>query len=469
MAAPMSDPYYELLKRKKVSFAPRGLKHVPALNGALFPHQLATTEFALTAGCAAAFLDTGLGKALISLEWARVICETTNKSVLILAPLAVGPQHQREAEKFGIDAKYIREPSQIDGVGIWITNYERVHKFDVRQFAGVVLDESSLIKSFTGATTRQLMETFANTPYRLACTATPAPNDHMELGQHCQFLGAMDSNEMLARWFIADQANMGKYRLKKAAVNPFWDWVASWARCISKPSDIGFDDGGFILPELVMHQHIVRSDVSIDAGEEKGGQGRMFRIPEMSATSIHKEKRLSIDMRADAIAEAVAAEPNEPWVLWCDTDYEADALMSRIGDAVEVRGSMKAEMKEERIVAFSEGKVGKIVSKASICGFGLNWQHCARMGFVGLSFSYEQFYQAVRRCWRFGQKRPVHVHVAMADTEKAIWDVVTRKAGDHDAMKINMTAAMKRAMQKHRVFEDYNPTAKLIIPNWGNA
>lgn len=462
----MPDPYYELLKRKKISFEPRGLKTIPTLNVALFPHQLATTEFALKTGCAAAFLDTGLGKALISLEWARVIVEATNKSVLILAPLAVGPQHQREADKFGISARYIREPDEITGVGIWITNYERLHKFDVGQFVGVVLDESSLIKSFTGATTRQLMETFKNTPYRLACTATPAPNDHMELGQHCQFLGAMDSNEMLARWFIADQANMGKYRLKKAAVNPFWDWVASWARCISKPSDVGFDDAGFVLPELVMHQHIVRSDVSIDAGEEKGGQQRMFRIPEMSATSIHKEKRLSVGPRADAIAAAAEAEPNEPWVIWCDTDYEADAICERIPGAVEVRGSMKAEMKEERIVAFSEGKSRILVSKPSICGFGLNWQHCARVGFVGLSFSYEQFYQAVRRCWRFGQSRHVHVHVAMADTEKAIWDTVTRKAGDHNSMKLNMTAAMRRAMAVHRVFEDYKPVANLVIPDW---
>jgi hypothetical protein len=440
---------------------------VPALNSAMFPHQQHTTEFALRTGCAAAFLDTGLGKSLCALDWGRVIVEHTNKPVLMLAPLAVGPQHQREADKFGIEAKYIRDPSEIrGGAAIWITNYERVEKFDTSMFGGIVLDESSVIKNFTGATTRQMIELFKNTPFRLACTATPAPNDHMELGQHCQFLGVMNSNEMLSRWFIADQTNMGKYRLKRAAINPFWDWVASWARCISKPSDVGFSDDGFILPELKMFEHIVRADITIDSGEEKNGQSRLFRVPETSATSIHREKRLSAAMRAEVIANVVAAEPNEPWVIWCDTDYEADELTARIPDAIEVRGSMSAAMKEERLVAFSTGQIGKIITKASIAGFGLNWQHCRRMAFPGISFSYESFYQAVRRCWRFGQTSEVHAHVAMADTERSIWNVVSRKGHDHDNMKANMTAAMRRAMAKNKVFQDYMPVANFACPVW---
>jgi len=458
--------YNELLDRKRVSFEPRGLSSVPELNGKLFPHQRHSTEFALRAGCAALFLDTGLGKSFCALEWGRVIVEHTNKPVLMLAPLAVGPQHQREADKFGIAAKYIREPHEITGAGIWITNYERMDKFDTSMFAGVILDESSILKSFTGSTTRALMAAFASTPYRMACTATPAPNDHMELGQHSQFLGAMNSNEMLSRWFIADQTNMGKYRLKRAAVNPFWDWVASWARCVAKPSDLGYNDDGFHLPDLVMRQHIVEADRSIDAGAEKDGQARLLRMPETSATSIHREKRLTTEARADRIADSVAAEPSEPWIVWCDTDYEADALTDRIPDAIEVRGSMRAEVKEERLVAFSTGQCRVIVTKPSIAGFGLNWQHCARQAFVGLSFSYESFYQAIRRSHRFGQSRPVHVHVAMADTEKAIWDVVSRKSGDHEAMKTNMRAAMKRAMASHRVYEDYNPTRNVDLPEW---
>lgn len=462
----MSIDYSDLLARKRVGFEAHGLAKVPKLNKQLFPHQRHSTEFALHAGCSALFLDTGLGKSFCALEFGRVVVETTNKPVLMLAPLAVGPQHQREAEKFGIEARYIREPCEIKGAGIWITNYERLGKFDTSGFAGIVLDESSLLKSFTGATTRQLITTFAQTPFRLACTATPAPNDHMELGQHAQFLGVMDSNEMLARWFIADQTNMGRYRIKRAAVNPFWDWVASWARCMASPSDCGYSDEGFVLPELIMKQHIIEADRSIDAGAEKDGQGRLLRMPETSATSIHREKRLTVAARADVIAGLVLADPDEPWVIWCDTDYEADALAKRIPHAVEVRGSMRADVKEERIVAFSTGQTRVLISKPSICGWGLNWQHCARVAFVGLSFSYESFYQAIRRCWRFGQERPVHVHVAMADTEKAIWDVVSRKAGDHETMKDAMRAAMKRTMARHRVFEDYKPTRNVVLPDW---
>ncbi len=467
----MSAPaYYDLLARKQVSFSPRGFADVPHLSDRLFPHQRHATEFALKAGCSALFLDTGLGKSFCALEWGRVIVETTNRPVLMLAPLAVGPQHQREAEKFDISAKYVREPHEITGPGIWLTNYERMEKFDPSGFAGVILDESSILKSFTGATTRALMAAFADTPYRLACTATPAPNDHMELGQHAEFLGVMRTMEMLARWFINDTSTASQdWRLKKHAVQPFWDWTASWSRCISKPSDIGFDDDGFALPELVMRQHIVEADRSIDAGEEKDGQARLLRMPETSATSIHREKRMTVEARADRIAEVVASEAAEPWIIWCDTDYEADALTDRIPDAVEVRGSMRPEVKEERLLAFSLGHARVMVTKPSIAGFGLNWQHCARQAFVGLSFSYESFYQAIRRSWRFGQTRPVHVHVAMADTEKAIWDVVSRKSGDHDRMKSEMRAAMVRAVNTQVAKKPYRATCNVIVPNWING
>lgn len=463
----MSKDYLDLIARKQVAFEPRGLTKLPELNAKLFLHQRHSTEFALRTGCAALFLDTGLGKSFCALEWGRVIVEYTNKPVLMVAPLAVGPQHQREAEKFGIAAKYVRDPSAISGPGIWITNYERMALFDASQFAGVILDESSILKSFTGATTRALIGAFASTPYRLACTATPAPNDHMELGQHAEFLGAMRGMEMLSRWFINDTATASqKWRLKGHAAASFWDWVASWARCIAKPSDIGADDMGFALPELVMHQHIVEADRGVDAGDEKDGQARLFRIPETSATSIHREKRLTVEARADKIAAMVDAERSEPWIVWCETDYEADALTNRIPDAVEVRGSMKPEVKEERLVAFSTGKARVIVTKPSIAGFGLNWQHCARQAFIGLSFSYESFYQAIRRSWRFGQTRPVHVHVAMADTEKAIWDVINRKSDDHDAMKNEMRAAMARTINQQHARTPYQPTKRVHIPSW---
>jgi hypothetical protein len=459
--------YNELLARKRVAFEPRGLVKVPSLNAAMFPHQAHTTEFLLRAGCGAAFLDTGLGKSLVALEWGRVIVEHTNKSVLMLAPLAVGPQHQREAEKFGIEARYVREPDEITGTGIWITNYERIDKFDTDQFAGIILDESSILKSFTGATTRKLIEAFKRTPYRLACTATPAPNDHMELGNHAEFLGAMESREMLSRWFINDTSEASQaWRLKGHAASAFWDWVASWARCVSKPSDLGFSDEGFALPELVEQLHIVASDLTVDAGEERSGQARLFRAPENSATSIHREKRLSADARADAIAAAVAGEPGEPWIIWCDTDREADALMDRVDGAMEVRGSMPAEKKEERLIAFSTGQARIIVTKSKIAGYGLNWQHCARQAFIGTTFSYESYYQAVRRSWRFGQKRPVHVHVGMSEAERPIFDAVRLKAKAHEMMKAEMVSAMKRAHQRTDSKLPYEPRKRLEAPSW---
>lgn len=456
--------YHAAVARKRLDFEPRGFEP-PALHPSLKPHQAHCVDFAIRAGSSAMFLDTGLGKTFAALEWARAVVERTNKPVLMLAPLAVAQQHVREAGRFGLDAVAIRKPGDVGAARTYITNYERLHLFDAARFVGVVLDESSILKSFTGATTRQLIRTFSNTPYRLACTATPAPNDHTELGQHSDFLGVMESPEMLSRWFIADQTQMGRYRLKRAAVRPFWNWVASWARCISLPSDIGFSDDGYVLPTLHRHCHVVTADRSIAAGAEADGQSRLFRIPDTSATSIHREKRLTKDARADAIAALVNAS-TEAWVVWTDTDYEADALTARIPDAVEVRGSMRAEIKEDRLVAFSSGQERVIVTKPSLAGFGLNWQHCANVAFVGLSFSYESYYQAVRRCWRFGQARPVHVHIAMADTEQAIWDVIARKTDDHGAMKAEMTAAMARAACRSRVLVDYAPTEPMRAPAW---
>ena len=453
------EAYHQSIAKKRVSFEPRGFEP-RSLHPALKPHQAHCVEFSTRAGCSAMFLDTGLGKTLGALDWARAVTERTNRPVLMLAPLAVSGQHEREADRFGLDAKAIREPSEIGAPRTYITNYERLDRFDPAAFGGVVLDESSILKSFTGKTTRALISSFANTPYRLACTATPAPNDHTELGQHADFMGVMESPEMLSRWFIADQTQMGRYRLKRSGVRPFWDWVASWARCIAKPSDIGLSDEGYILPELRPHRHIVEADRSVDTGEF------LFRIPDMSATSIHKEKRLTKDARADVIADLVARESNDAWVVWCDTDYEADALKARIADAIEVRGSMSAERKEEALTAFSLGRERVIITKPSIAGYGLNWQHCARMAFVGLSFSYESYYQAARRCWRFGQPRPVDVHIAMADTERAIWDVITRKTDDHDAMKTEMTAAMKRASRSSGVLQDYTPDQPMRLPAW---
>jgi len=465
-------PYEELLARKRISFEPRGFEP-PELHPSLFPHQRAVTQFSLATGSSAMFLDTGLGKSFAALEWGRCVVERTNKPVVMLAPLAVGPQHQREAERFGIDAIYVRDGSEVTTPRIYITNYERIDNFITGDFAGVILDESSVLKSFTGKTTRKLIDLFAATPYRLCCTATPAPNDHTELGTHSEFLGVLRREEMLPRWFINDTADTGRWMIKGHAVKDFWRWVASWARCVSLPSDIGFPDDGYILPAITVTEHMVAADRSIDPGEEtKGkfkGQQRLFRIPETSATSIHKEKRLTADDRADLVAECVDSDPNESWIVWVDTDYEADAVRERIPGAEEVRGSMLLATKEAKLDAFSRGDLRVLITKPSIAGYGLNWQHCARMAFAGLSFSYENYYQAVRRCWRFGQRRDVEVHIAMADTEAAIKRVIDRKAGDHAMMKREMTAAMREAVLINRGSAGYVPTRRVEMPAWLSA
>jgi hypothetical protein len=462
--------YHDIIASKRVVFAGEGMASVPALNPAMFPHQSHATEFALRKGRAALFLDTGLGKSLCALEWGRVVVEETNKPVLMLAPLAVAQQHAREAERFGIDAQVIRSGDEMGGKRIYVTNYDRLDKFDPSRFGGIILDESSILKSFTGKTTRRLIDAFADTRFRLCCTATPAPNDHTELGTHSEFLGAMRREEMLPIWFINDTMDTGTWRIKGHARESFWSWVASWARCVSKPSDLGFDDGNFALPPLQIIHHEVAADRMSGAGEERDGklrgQQRLFRIPDTSATSIHHEKRLTINKRAERVAQLVGSEPSEPWIVWVDTDYEADVVMAALPDAVEVRGSQSAEEKERRLVSFSEGRTRVLVTKPKIAGYGLNWQHCARQCFAGISFSYEGFYQAIRRSWRFGQTRPVNIHVVCADTERAIWAVVERKSGDHDAMKREMVAAMRRSMNEETSRKIYQPNQEAAIPAW---
>lgn len=452
--------YQQFLQSKKDRVLPSGMNKTPELSSHLFPHQADSVDFLLKCGRGGAFLDTGLGKTNVELEWASKVVEHTNKPLLYLAPLAVGKQHNREAEKFGYETYLAESSADIKGAGIYITNYEKLHKFDASQFDAIVLDESSIIKSFAGVTTRKLMTFAESMRWRLAATATPAPNDHMELGQHSQFLGAMPSNEMLARWFIADQSEMGRYRLKKAGVEAFWSWVASWARCVGKPSDLGYDDTGYDLPPLNEILHMVETDITKDAGDA------LFRMPDTSATAIHKEKRLTSIDRAAKIAEIVKSTPGEPHMIWVETDYDADSIMQLLPDAVEVRGNMKPEMKEERLDAFSTGGIQTLVSKPKIAGMGLNWQHCNNTSFVGLSFSYEMYYQAIRRFHRFGQKKQVNVNIALADTEQAIWATIKRKQSDHELMKSAMFAAMRREVVGASTKHMYKPTMKSTIPSF---
>jgi DNA modification methylase len=400
----------------------------------LFPFQKHVTEWAIRKGRAAMFEECGLGKTLQQLEWASQVADHSALPVLILTPLAVAPQTLAESERFGYSARIVKSGEEVQP-GINITNYEKLDLFDGVILGGVVLDESSILKNFTGKTRIKLTKRFAETPYRLCCTATPSPNDYTEFGQHADFLGICTPAQMLATFFINDTFNTGDWRLKKHAEKEFWAWVASWAACIGKPSDIGFDDDGYILPALNLETITVDVDETAPEGSDE-----LFKHATLSATTMHRELRETAEHRADAVAEMVN-NSDETWIVWCNTNVEADALVSRIPDAVEVRGSDRPDQKESRLRSFSEGKSRVLISKPSICGFGMNWQHCHNVAFVGLSYSFEDFYQALRRSYRFGQESVVNAYIVQARTEGAILQTVKRKMDQHAQMQERMKIA----------------------------
>jgi len=428
----------------------------------LFDWQAAVVEWALDRGKTALFADTGLGKTPMQLEWARQVCTHTKGRVLILAPLAVGAQTVREAVKFDIDGVEQARRAEDTDAPIVVTNYERLHLFDPSQFDGIVLDESSVLKSFMGKRKREIIAACQSTPFRLACTATPSPNDHTELGNHSEFVGAMDRAGMLSRWFVNEAGRSNSWRLKGHASEAFWDWVTSWARCIGVPSDLGtYSDSGYVLPPLNIRRHIVTTDLSADRAD-----GDLFRQIEGSATSIHRERRRTATCRAGYVAQLVADEPDEPWIVWVETDYDAREVRARIPSAIEVKGSDSFDVKVRRLEAFTRGEIRVLVTKPKIAGFGLNWQHCARAAFVGQGYSYEAFYQAVRRCWRFGQARAVDAHVVLADTEQIIWQALSRKREDHEEMKGAMFTASRRAQSRTVSLIDYDPRVLAPFPSW---
>ena len=405
----------------------------------LFNFQRRIVAWAVRKGRAAIFAGCGLGKTIMQLTWANRVQRHTGGSVLILAPLAVAAQTRDEGARFGIAARVVRSQAECSEPGIYVTNYEMLEHFDAAAFVGVVLDESSILKSFMGATKRAIIDAFARTPYRLACTATPAPNDHLELGNHAQFLGVMASNEMIARWFVNDPMEAGNYRLKGHAEADFWNWVHSWAVSLEAPSDLGFSDDGFQLPPMVEREIVTRADVTQGAAD-----GMLFRVGSLSATTVHDEMRRTCDERARALADLVRAEPEEQWLIYCNTDYEADALTKELPDATEVRGSDSPAEKERAALAFASGTLRVLISKPRIFGFGMNFQSCARVAFVGLSYSFEQLYQAIRRCWRFGQKREVHAYIVRADSEGEVLAAIREKGAKHEEMKKAMNDAMRR-------------------------
>lgn len=451
--------YSQFLESKARRASVRGLDTIPELAPHLFPFQRHCVEFALRMGRSGLFLDTGLGKTECELEWCQKIIEAINKPALILTPLAVASQTKRRADRWGYEARVIREQSEA-GPGINICNYDRLEKLDPSAFEIISLDEASILKSFTGKTRNALIEAFKSARFKLPATATPAPNDHMEFGSYAEFLDVMASNEMLSRFFINDTSTASQqWRLKGHAINSFWDWMASWSRMAEKPSDLGDDDNGFILPPFQVVRH--RSEDSAIKRDDSD----LFGTLNLSATMLHDVKRQTSAARAAVAADIVRSAPNEQWILWCDTNYEADALKNAIPDAIEVRGSQTIDRKEQLLEAFSEGQARKLIAKSSMCGFGLDWSHCANMAFVGRSYSYEIWYQAVRRCWRFGQKKKVTVHLVVAEGEETIGRVIDRKESDHRTQKTAMRAAMMRAVgQSSSVKVPYHPnhTARLV-------
>ena len=393
-----------------------------------FPFQADILKWALERDRCAIFADTGLGKALMQLEWASAIQPRHGGRTLILAPLAVARQTEREAKKFGIEGvAAVRHPADSDDP-ILVTNYERLHLFQDREWGALVLDESSMLKS-VDSKTRDWLTTWAKPiRYRLCCTATPAPNDHTELGNHAEFLGVMTRQQMLGEFFVhdEDQVAVQHSRLKCHAQRAFWQWVAGWAIAVRRPSDLGHDDDGYLLPPLkLIHEWLGDGRVDVD---------RLFPVEARTLDERREARLASTDDRVAACATAIALEPDEPWIIWCDYNRESEALAKAIPGAVEIRGSDTPERKEQALLDFSEGRLKILVTKPTIAGFGLNWQHCARVAFVGLSDSYEQWYQAVRRCWRFGQTRPVEVFVFASEGERVVIENVQRKAKEAELM-----------------------------------
>lgn len=453
---------YEAFIRDKTLTAPEVGFEVRAPEF-LFPFQRSIVETALRRGRAAVFAECGLGKSAMQLSWARAVADHTGRPVLVLAPLAVAQQTVREGTKFGIPIRYVVDSSSVTAGELVVSNYERLQGFDPSVFGGVVLDESSILKAYSGLTKRRLLTAFAATPYRLACTATPAPNDHLELGNHSEFLSVLSSHQMIARWFINDTSTFGTYRLKGHATEDFWSWVSSWATMCALPSDIepSFSDAGYILPPLEQTTHVV--DADLVSGR---GHGQLFRMPELSATSLHRERRLTAPKRARRVAEIVASEPGEPWLLWAETDYEADELAAALPEATNLRGSASPEAKERALLGFVDGSIRILITKPKLAGFGLNFQHCARMAFVSATYSFEQWYQSVRRCWRFGQHRPVHLHMVMGETERAVVDVLNAKRADFERMRAGMIEAARRRQHRKAAPGTYKPTQPVRLPAW---
>lgn len=463
--------YADFLARKSLVAPPAGMHDLPDLPSSLKPFQRAIVAWTLRRGRAAIFAGTGLGKTLMQLTWARAIADREAAPVLVLTPLAVAEQTVEEATKFGISGVgYARDQAAARDLDIVVTNYERFSKFDIGEFCGIVLDESGILKSQDGATRALLTEACRDLPWRLCCTATPAPNDFTELGQHAEFLGVMNFKEMLAMFFVHDgsvRANGGEadgWRLKRHAERDFWRWLASWSVMIRSPADLGFDASEYELPPLLLYETRV-------AVEYRPAAGMLFPVEARTLSERISARKTSAHDRVGATIGLVEAEPDEAWLIWCNLNAEADLIERGLPGALQVAGRHPVETKIARLLGFKRGEPRILISKPSLAGHGMHWAHCSRMAFVGLTDSFEQTYQAIRRCWRFGQTKPVHVHMVASELEGAVVANLRRKEADFDRMLDAMTGHMRDLMQEEvlggrQATTAYSAEQEMEVPVW---
>ena len=433
------------------------------LNDTLFDYQKDLVVWALKLGKSAIFADTGLGKTFMQLEWARMINEKKNKPVLIVAPLAVTSQTQEEALKLNLHIKYAKEQSECIN-GINITNYERLDKFESDYFIGIVLDESSILKSFTGVYRKLLIDNFRNTEFKLACSATPAPNDYMELGNHSEFLNVMNLTEMLSMFFVHDGGDTSHWRLKGHAVERFWEWVSSWSAIIKNPSDLGYDGQKHKLPELIENNIVVQSD--------NCNKDMLFSMPANSLDERRLAQKNSFNDRIKKTVEIVKSNPDEQWLIWCNYNDEANELKKLLSESVNVQGSDEPEIKAKNLLSFGKGEIKYLITKPKIASFGLNWQSCHNIIFCSLNDSYEQYYQSIRRCYRFGQKNKVNVYRVLSYDEINILDNIERKHNEFQYMQKKMSIYTKKYVRENlqvkfkEMDKSYNPQIEIKLPEW---
>lgn len=463
MAERMNE-YRDFIRKKSLEVENSGFE-CNVTNQLLFDWQRDIVHWALKKGKSAIFADCGLGKTPMQLEWGKQVSGYTGNPVLILAPLAVAKQTEREGRKFHIGVTVCRSQTDVKP-GVNVTNYEMLSHFDADSFSGVVLDESSILKDASSATRKQLTEAFRNTPYKLCCTATPSPNDFMELGTHADFLNVMTQPEMLATFFCHDGGNTSKWRLKGHAETKFFEWVASWSCCLTNPADLGYDGSDFVLPKLNVHE-VITHEADLEDRE-----GQLMWLPEVSQSLNERRtaRRNSLISRVKAAA-SIANSENGQVLVWCDLNSESEALTDAIDGAVEVRGSHSSTYKEAAMLGFSTGDNRVLVSKPSIAGWGMNWQQCNTMIFVGLSDSFEAYYQAVRRCWRFGQKKPVDVYIVISDAEGCVKQNIERKQADAQRMTRELISYTKNILtaeihQTTRNVQSYITTEEMEVPAW---